>query len=119
LEDSPAKVVLFGARSPQVFIAWISENSGVGGSALAPNYLGGGSSVGYGFACAVQHPGDEPKPFSIKILVGNFPDAVKRLKEPTVPAITTEIVAAMKLARATLIISEDQACQPKPNLTEK
>ncbi|MGY4573629.1 hypothetical protein [Bradyrhizobium sp. USDA 3256] len=53
-DKSPVKDVLLGDRSSTAFLAWISEKSGTGGSAVTPD-LGYGTYVGYGIACTKNH----------------------------------------------------------------
>ncbi len=71
-DKSPIKAVLLGARSPLAFVAWISERSGAGGSAVGPDF-GNGVFVGYGIACTKLAPNDEGRPYPVKTIYGNLP----------------------------------------------
>jgi hypothetical protein len=85
-DKSPIKEVLLGARSSTAFVAWISQKSGTGGSAVAPDY-GEGMYVGYGIACTKNAPDDEGKPYPVKVLYGNLPSEF----DPKVPTPVADI----------------------------
>ncbi|MET4085609.1 hypothetical protein [Bradyrhizobium sp. S3.5.5] len=89
-DKSPIKEVLLGARSPTAFVAWISQKSGTGGSAVAPDY-GDGMYVGYGIACTKNAQDDEGRPYPIKVLYGNLPKEF----DPTVVTPLADIPGAV------------------------
>jgi hypothetical protein len=89
-DKSPIKDVLLGDRSSTAFIAWISEKSGTGGSAVTPDY-GGGTYVGYGIACSTNHEKEEGRPYPVKVLYGNLPKEF----DDTVPADLKDLRASV------------------------
>jgi hypothetical protein len=109
-DRSPTKAVLLGARSSEIQISWISQNSGSGGSAVAPNHVGGGSYAGYGFACAELKRGDQGTPMPIRVLIGDLPDDVRAAEQPPLDEVKASVLSAMQLSTTKLEISAPQAC---------
>jgi len=114
-DKSPTKSVLLGARSTSAFVAWISEQSGAGGSAVAPNF-GEGVFVGYGIACEKPTPADEGKPSPIKMLYGNLPSEIDADKVYPLEQVRAPVANLMNKTKTSVELKEaDQikACSPK------
>jgi hypothetical protein len=109
-DQSPIKAVLLGAQSNKIQVSWISQNSGTGGSAVAPNHLGGGSFAGYGFACAELKRGDPGTPMPIRILIGDLPSDISSAKQPSLDSVKASVLMGMRSSTTKLEISEPQAC---------
>jgi hypothetical protein len=110
LDKSPVKTVLLGAAgSTQVFIAWVSERSGAGGAAVAPDF-GNGSFVGYGFACTKQTVADEGRPNPIKVLFGNLPAEIAIEQPSSLEAIRGAVANLIQRSNTNLEISKGPVC---------
>lgn len=114
LDKSPSKDVLLGARSTSAFVAWISEKSGAGGSAVAPDH-GNGTYVGYGIACTKNKPSDEGKPLPVKVLYGNLPKEFASNKPADMDKVRASVAGLMMTTSVSVELRDGQpaACSTK------